>query len=467
MNDIIAPLECDTLVIGCDVVTLDGKKTVLPDGAIAIKDKRIAWIGPAAETRKHVQASDVLDAGGQIAMPGMIDGHFHTAQQLLRGKLRAMVRDAPLKIPYWKNYLIPFESLLSPEDVHLSGLIAYTNMISVGTTCFAEAGGPHPDEMGRAALETGIRGLISKSTIDKSTSIGSSVPDNMMMASDDALAANVALVERWRKQDQDRVKACLSLRQIIVCSQGLLQDMSGAAQELDVKIHTHLCEGTYEIDYALEHHGCRPVEYLESLGILDHHLHCAHSVLLSPNEVDLYEKRRPSACHCAFNNYAMGAPRVMEMWRRGIDIGLGTDGASTFGTLDIFRVAHATLIGQQAVSGTPWHMREAMLANETLEMATCGGARSLGLQDQIGSLEVGKRADILLARQDRIDQLPSYDPLFTAANNVVGQDVQTVIIDGTTVMKDREILTVDVDRLKHELTERLPGIMTRFERMVA
>jgi len=231
------PRLVDLLITGCDIVTADDKGTVLRDGALAIDAGRIAWIGPAAASLGFAGRT-ALDGRGLIALPGMIDAHFHTAQQLLRGKLAAMSRKAPLKVPVWKNYYIPFEGILTPEDVHLSALVAYTNMILVGTTCFAEAGGPHPDEMGRAALEVGIRGFIALSTIDQSETIGAAVPASMLMSAQEAHERNVALVKRWR--DNDRVKAWLALRQIIVCSPGLVRSMAASARDLDVKIHTHL-----------------------------------------------------------------------------------------------------------------------------------------------------------------------------------------------------------------------------------
>ena len=157
----------DLLISGGAVVCLDRAGRSFADGAIAIKGTDIRWVGPAGEARRRFRAKSVIDASGTIAMPGLIDAHFHTAQQFLRGKIAALGRTRRLKNPIWKNYYIPFEAMLEPEDVYLSGMLAYTNMIGVGTTCFAEAGGPHPDEMGRAAMETGIRGFIALSTVDQ------------------------------------------------------------------------------------------------------------------------------------------------------------------------------------------------------------------------------------------------------------------------------------------------------------
>jgi 5-methylthioadenosine/S-adenosylhomocysteine deaminase len=291
----------------------------------------------------------------------------------------------------------------------------------------------------------------------------------MITTTKKALDGNVGLVKRWqgKKGGTDRVQAWLSLRQIMTCTPALIEAMAEAARALDVKIHTHLCEGVYEIDYSLAKFGKRPAEYLQSLGALDRHMHCAHSVLLSENEMDLYVKHKPSACHCAFGNYAIGPHRLLEMWRRGIDIGLGTDGAASWGTLDIFQVAHMARVGQQAVNGTPFAYRNVMPSEEILKVATNGGARALGIEKEIGSLEVGKKADILLVDRAELDQSPLYDIYFVAANIVVGRDVRTVVIDGNVVMKDRELLTVDREEIHRRLAERLPRLMDRFDKMTA
>lgn len=465
-NSTLAPADVDTLIRGCDIVTLDDSDTVLPNGAVAIKDGKITWLGKASETTEVRPANGVIDGSGHIALPGMIDAHVHTAQQLLRGKLAEMGRIAPLRNPPWKNYYVPFEGLLEPEDVYLSGLVAYTNMLLGGTTCFAEAGGPHPDEMARAALKVGIRGFVSQSTVDQSPEVaGRAVPGSMVMSTKEAYDRNVELVKRWR--DGGRVQAWLSLRQIIVCSPELIKSLSAAAKDLGVKIHTHLAEGTYEIDYALEKFGKRPTEYLDDLGALGHHLHCAHSVILSPNEVDLYQKHRVSACHCAMGNYGIGVPRLHEMWRRGIDIGLGTDGAAAAGTMDMFQVAHVARVGQQASIGHQYHTRVPMSSEELLRVATRGGARALAIDDQVGSIETGKRADLILVSANEFDHLGVMDPLYIASTLVVGRDVRTVIVDGNIVMKDREVLTVDVEEIRHRLRKRRPEIMERFAAAVA
>ena len=455
------PVAVDLLIAGADIVTFDDAGTVLSDGSIAIDGRSIRWLGPAADAARRFKAKETIDGRGLIAMPGLIDAHFHTGQQFLRGKLAAMARKKKLRMPPWKNYYVPFESMLTPEDVYYSGLSAYVAMISVGTTCFLESGGPHPDEMGRAADEVGIRGVVALSTMDSDDTL----PPSMRTTTDAALKANEALVLRWR--NHPRVSAWLALRQIIVTSEGLQKDMAALAKQLDTRIHTHLAEGTYEVDYALARWGLRPAEYLDSLGVFNERLHTAHAVLLSMEEMNLYKKNGVSACHCAFNNYAIGEPRMLEMWRSGVSIGLGTDGAATQGPLDIFQVAQAARIGQQLMIGTRNHYRGATGGEELLTVATRGGARAAAMDHMIGSLEVGKRADIILVRSTELDQFPSYDPLFTATSNTVGRDVQTVIIDGRLVMKNREIKVVDVAAMQARIKAHHRGMMERFERAVA
>jgi 5-methylthioadenosine/S-adenosylhomocysteine deaminase len=458
------PQPVDLLVSGADLVTMDPSRSVILGGAVAIAGGRIAWIGPESEATGRFAPGETVNAPGRIALPGLIDTHFHTGQQLLRGKIIELSRRRQLRLPIWRNYLIPFESILTPDDVYLSGLVAYTNMLRVGTTCFAEAGGPHPDEMGRAAEQLGIRGILALSTVD----MGEDIPASMLLSTRQAIDQNVALVKRWhRKQDADRrVQAWLSLRQLIVCTQELWETFRDLAAELDVRIHTHLAEGTYEVEYAAERWGKRPAEHLEAIGFLGPRMHAAHSILLSDGELDLYGRRGVTVAHCPMGNFIIGPPRVPDMVRRGIAVGIGSDGAAN-GSIDLFRAMHVSQVALQSHFGTPWHVRSVFTPEDLLAMATNGGAQALGLGSELGSLEVGKRADLVLVDPTRIDLQPVYDPMFTAARGVTGSDVETVIVAGRTVMKDRRLLTVDEDELRSRLNGQWPAIMDRFERLVA
>ena len=457
MTDEQAKQTISLLIVGADIATFDDNDTLVRQGAIAIDGDTIVWIGTAAEARDKFDAAETLRAGGMIAMPGFIDCHVHTAQQFLHGKLPSIRRKGELRSPMWQRYLIPFESGLEPEDVYASGIAAHSAMIRSGTTCFLEAGGPFPDEMGRAASDIGIRGRIAMSTMDTTDDL----PAHSRMETADALRRSEELVLRWK--DHPRVNAWLSLRQLMVNTEPLRLGMRDLSHALDTPIHTHLAEGTYEVDFAIRNWSMRSAEYLEKTGCLDSYVHGAHSVLLSLNELDLYAARDVSACHCSLNNYTMGRPRLLEMMRRNIRVGLGTDGAATRASLDMFQVMHGAVLGQQAVNGTPYHCDPPVTHEQMLKQAFRGGARAARLDQHIGQLAVGMKADIVLVATDDLDQFPNYDPIITLAESAVGRDVRTVVIDGRIVMKDRELLTIDLEPMRERVRHQYKTIMNRFD----
>jgi len=449
----------DLLVLGGDVVTMGADRRVIRAGAVAVREGTIAWVGTTAEARWRFGAVRTIEATDRIMLPGLVDTHFHTAQQLLRGKISELARRRQLKLPIWRNYLIPFESVLTEDDMYLSAQIAYANLLRVGTTCFTDAGGPHPNEMARAAMDLGIRGLVALSTMD----IGDGLPSSMKFSTEEAIDRNVSLIKAWGVSAVDqRVGAWLSLRQLLVCSRELWEAFRDLSDESGSRVHIHLAEGTYEVDYAAEHWGKRPAEYLETLGFLGPQVHAAHSILLSANEIDLYAERHVSVAHCPLGNFIIGAPKVPEMRRRAIRVGLGTDGAST-GSLDLFEAMRVSFVAMQSNFGTPWHDRAALSLEDLLEMATLGGAQALGMGDHIGSLEVGKRADLVIANPGNWDLQPVYDPMFTASRGLTGRDVETVIVDGKVVVESGVVATVDEAELRGRLAERWPVIMGRFE----
>ncbi len=465
MNDKLGegahPESVDLMIVGPDIVTMNAQRSVIRQGAIAVRDGRIVWLGRAGDADGRFTWRERLSGMGRIALPGLIDTHFHTGQQLLRGKVIQLARQRQLRLPIWRNYLIPFESVLSPDDVHLSAQVAYANMLSVGTTCFAEAGGPHPDEMGRAAEEMGIRAILALSTLDQ----GDDIPRSMRLTTRRAIDENVALIKQWNGTAEGRVQAWLALRQLLVCSEELWEAFRDLADELGVRIHIHLAEGTYEVDFATERWGKRPVQRLEQIRMLGPRLHAAHSILLSDDELELFATRHPTVAHCPMGNFIIGPPRVPEMRRLGVAVGVGSDGASN-GSIDLFQAMHVSSVALQSHYGTPWHARSVLSPEDALDMATIGGARALGLEDKLGSLEVGKRADLLLIDPQTWDLGPVYDPMFTAAQGASGANVRTVLVAGEVLMKDRELLTVDEEALRARLGETSHAIMTRFEDLV-
>jgi 5-methylthioadenosine/S-adenosylhomocysteine deaminase len=328
-------------------------------------------------------------------------------------------------------------------------------MISCGTTCFLEAGGPHPDEMGRAADEVGIRGRIALSTIDSDDEL----PESYRMSTDRAIKANQELVERWRKHP--RVNAWLSLRQIIVNSEALRIQIAKLAEALDTGIHTHLSEGTYEIEYSVEKYALRPPAYFEKLGLLSDRLHCAYSPLLTSEEVDLYARHDVSVAHCAFNFYGVAPHGFSDMVRKNVRVALGTNGTGSRSTRDLFQVAHYAVLWQNILAGTPQSAPAPLGYDGMLKLAVQHGARAARMGKLLGSLEVGKLADIVLVSTNDYDQYRSVDPIITLARYCLGRDVCTVIVDGRIVLRDRQFQTINLDEMQRRVKEQYIGLMAR------
>lgn len=443
----IQPRPIDLLVQHAYVVAFDDAGTVLPDGAIAIDGGTIVEVGATADLTDRYAPRERVFAGGRLAMPGLVDSHLHTAQTMMRGLFAELARNHAMRQPMWREYLIPFESNMSEDDVELSGLLAYSNLLRTGTTTFFDAGGPHPLAMARAARQAGIRGIVTRSTVD----LAIDIPASMLLTTDQAIEENIAVVEALA--GDERVTGAMGLRQIMNCSPELIVAIHDEARRRGVKVHTHLLEGMDEIDYAVVQHGKRPVPYLVDLGVFTDTLHCAHSVYASPWDLQHYVGG-PSVGHCS-NNYRFGVPRALEMWRMGVAIGLGTDGAATSqGTLDMFRIATMVQLGQQHVYGVPVHDFEMLEPDEALRMATRGGARALGLGDRIGALEAGRAADVVLLRLDGPDAAVTVSPFAFLVDAATGRDVDTVLVGGEVVVRDGEVLTVDLEEIRGRGTTR-------------
>ncbi len=448
------------LITNCTLVTMK-ERQVLRDGALYIEGTRIVAVGPSSALTSRYQAEETIDGRGKIVMPGLIDTHYHTCQQFLRGTLSYLTQQGQTHYPVWKNYLVPFESLLTEDDVHLSGLAAYANMIKVGTTCVSEHGGRYPHELGRAMRQAGLRGLLAQSTMDIADP---ELPTNMVWSTEEAIERNLDLVRTWNERQDEPIRGCFSLRQIIVCTPRLIQAIARLAEEHNALIQTHLAEGTYEVEYAVNRYSLRCAEYLESLGALSPRLLCAHSVLLSDHEVELYARYGVKVAHCPQGNFSgLGMAKLPLMRRLGVPVGIGSDGASG-GSIDLFPLMNLSLVGQQLYYGTPYLDRRAASAYDCVAMATSEAAAAVCWDDEIGTLEPGKRADLIVLDTSHLDVLPMLDDVYyTIVKCLRGRDVETVVVNGRLLLKNRRLLTIDEDDLRREIAERVPFMCDRFE----
>ena len=451
----------DRIISNAIILTVNPRNEVIRNGSLAIKDRKIVALGSNKEIESAYEAAETLDATDQIAMPGLVDTHFHTGQQFERNLMTYLKKETHLRDPIWQYALIPFEASLSDEDIHLSALLAYANMLKVGTTCFADPGGPRPENMAPAMQETGIRGVLARSTLDTTNDI----PVEMQDTVEGVVAKGERFYKEWYGKAEGRIRTWMALREIMVSTAELIRAVKETADRLGIGIHTHLGEHPSEVDFAIMKSGLRPAHYLESLGFLGRNVHAAHSALLSQSELDLYEKYDVSVAHCPAVAFAFCGPtKVPEMLRRGLRVGIGTDGAfSSGGSLDLFKQMAITRYAQTALFGLPYREDLAFVSDVSLlRMATIGGAQALHWDDEIGSLEPGKTADILLINLNDLDMVPMYDAIHTAASIASGASVDTVLVNGDVVMRHRKLTTVDEEALIAKVRERTPRILSRF-----
>ena len=254
----------------------------------------------------------------------------------------------------------------------------------------------------------------------------------------------------------------MGMRQVTVCSEELMREISRMAKALRTCVHIHLAEGQYEIEYTLGKSDLRPAEYMQSIGFFEPDVLAAHSVLLARRELDILRDCGVAVAHCPQAAYAnIGPCRVPEMLDRGICVGLGTDGALT-GSVDLLHKMWLSYVGQATNYGTPYYDRGAATPYQLFKMATNGGAKALHWDDEIGSLEPGKQADILLFRADHLDVLPAYDTVYTATDCCTSSKLDTVIIAGRPVMRSGKLLTIDEAALVQKVTQRRETIISNF-----
>jgi 5-methylthioadenosine/S-adenosylhomocysteine deaminase len=383
----------------------------------------------------------------------------------MRGLIARITRTEKPVFPGWKYYLKPFERALTPEDVYASGMVACANMARVGTTSFAEAGGLYPEEMARAVRDAGLRVALSRSsTLELTDSSGNLRGD----ASGDPgrYADRIReLYAEWHGVAEGRIRVWASMGQLTMSTERLARAVAGVARELGTGVQIHLAEGTYEIQYALERYGKRPVHAYAALGIFEQKCIAAHTVLVTDDEIEVLREKGVAVAHCAHGNfYLPGPPRVHTMLARGIHVGVGTDGAST-GGLDLFRRLLVTKIASASHFAAPYLDRDVITDRDLVRMATIEGAHALGLEDSIGTLEVGKSADVITIAVDDLETFPSRDPFFQIVHCVTGLAVRTVVVDGRILVQDGRFAAEGLAGAMTEAKSRLNRLYGKYEEL--
>ncbi len=418
-------IEADLLIRGGTVVTVDSQARVFEQGAVAVRGPDIVAVGPLDVVRAQVEAAAEMDATGMAVLPGLVNAHTHLAMTIFRG----LVDDAPLD--RWLERIWGMEKTYATAgNVRVGCLLAFAEMIRSGTTTAVDMYW-HRDVATELARQVGMRLVNGPAFIDF---VG---PDGIEPARRMTLARE--FLERYR--NDPLIATCVQAHATYTVPPELLETTRDLMLEYDVPFVTHASETTSEVATVLERYGRRPVDHLDSLGLLGPKTVLAHGVHLQDEEIRRLAESGASVVHCPQSNLKTGAgiARVADLLQAGVNVALGTDGAASNNDLDLWGEMYFAALLQKGVRQDP----TVVPARQALHMATMGGARALALQDRIGSLEPGKRADIILVDLDRPHLTPLYDVYSHLVYAVRAGDVRTVLIHGRPVMRDRVLLTIN------------------------
>ncbi|KAF6137943.1 hypothetical protein GIB67_041816 [Kingdonia uniflora] len=436
-----------TLIHNATIVTMDPQSRVFKHGAILIDGDTITQIGQSSQMLHQftAHAEEIIDLNGQILLPGLINTHVHTSQQLGRG----IADDVDLMT--WLHARIwPYESNMTEEDSYISTLLCGIELIRTGVTCFAEAGGQHVSEMARAVELLGIRACLTQSVMDS----GDGLPAKWSAQTTDyCIQVEYALSQKeLHKKHNDtadgRIRIWFGIRQIMNATDRLLLETRDTAKELNTGIHMHVSEIPYENEVVITSRKVDngTVTYLEKIKFLDNNLLAAHSVWINDAEINLLSRAGVKVSHCPASAMRMlGFAPVKEMLEAGVCVSLGTDGAPSNNRMSMVDEMYlASLInkGREAfLRGTT--DATALPAETVLKMATINGAESVLWDKEIGSLEVGKKADIIVINPFSWTMIPLHDSISSLVYSMRTENIESVMCNGRWIMKNKKVLTVD------------------------
>src|SRR5215216_3776072 len=420
-------MEQTVLIKGGTVVTMDAADTVVT-GDVLVRGRRVEAVGDASNA-----AADVtVDARGCAVLPGFVQTHVHLCQTLFRGA----ADDLPL-LDWLKRRVWPMEAAHDADSIRASARLGVAEMIRGGTTCaLTMETVRHTEEVFRVVEETGFRATVGKCMMDK----GGDTPAALREKTEDSIRESLALLEKWHGRADGRVRYCFAPRFAVSCTRGLLERVASLARERGVMIHTHASENASECELVERETGMRNVVYLDSLGLSGPHVLLAHCVHLDEGEVGLLASKGTHVAHCPSSNMKLGsgvAP-VSELLARGVSVSLGADGAPCNNRLDMFTEMRSAALLQKVSRGA-----DALPAARVLRMATLDGARALGLEDEIGSIEAGKLADITVLELGRLHTTPRPEVVSTVVYAAEARDVRDVLIDGRVVLREGRLQTLD------------------------
>jgi len=422
----------DWILTNATIVTMDDEGRIVEDGAVAVQGGALVAVGPAAEVRSSFTAANVHDCRGRLLIPGLVNAHTHAPMTLLRG----LADD--LRLDVWLlGYMMPVErEFVSADFCRLGTLLACAEMIRSGTTCFADMY-YHEEVVAKATAEVGLRALCSQTVVK--------FPSPDAASYEDSLAASRDFISRWKSHPL--IVPSVAPHAPYTCTAEILQDCARLAVEFDVPLHTHLAETLQEVEQWREDYDMPVIPWVKKQGLFDAKVLAAHCVHIDDGEIHSLQHAGAGVAHNPSSNLklASGFAPVVAMLEAGLNVGIGTDGPASNNDLDMFEEMRLASFIAKAVTGDP----TALPARQAFAMATRLGARALHMADKIGSLEVGKRADLAVVDLDDLHARPHFGRSPDAVYSRLvytgkAHDVTDVMVDGRWLMRERSLMTLDV-----------------------
>lgn len=434
-------------IYGPTIITMDSSRRIYEDGYVVIKEDKVVEIG-SGRTKKRSNSDIEINASGKVVIPGLVNAHVHTRP------VRA-VGDGFTTYDWHNLYVDPISSVLTEEDSYAGGLLAFAELIKSGTTC-ALAMTNIPQGCARAAQDIGIRAVVCPHAADH--------PEHM--SSCDRFEDNLELVKNQSDKSDERVRYWFGFEGLLGTSFNLIKKIREVASKFKVGIHTHVGETEGEVEIIKEKYGKREVEYLHDLGLLNSDVVLTHCVWIDRNEIEILARNNVNVVHCPISNMklASGIAPILEMKDRGVNVALGTDGMLSSFKLDMFEVMRVACMLQRVNKLDA----KALNAEDALQMATIGGAKALGLDKYISSIEEGKKADLAIVDFKKVNLNPiapgkhkNIIPLLVFS--AYGSDVDTVIIDGKIILREGKLININEEEIIHRASKSANRILNQIE----
>jgi len=440
----------------CTIFTMDAERRILTGAAVAVDGTTIAAVGKSADVRAARPDDDVRDLKGWLVVPGMVDGHLHLPQAMLRG----VADDVPLWV-WMAERIFILEGNYTAADVQASTRLAMVEMIKSGTTAFLETlilGRHDLSSLVDVIADSGMRAVLPRAVTDGGGYLSESpLHPGLDEAPEAAIADALAVAKQL--DGSDHVRVWFGPRSTGGCSEGLLKEVAELARAEGMGLAQHYAMTDRERDWISEQYGCGQVEFLERVGMVGEDVVLAHCSAMNAVEVDELAGSGTSVVHCPTGPAKMGSgvTPVRELLDAGINLCLGTDAAAANNGADLIRDLKWVAYLQKLLH------RDATVvtAEQVLETATLGGARALGMADLFGSIEAGKRADFVVVRTDGPNWVPALNPVANFVYATSGADVDTVVVDGTVLMEGRSLTTLDEERILAEARSAVDGLYAR------